>query len=164
MKFYFDDLEGENYIHYVPNAGYDLGYSMEVIQALAAFSGIVATGGRHPQLIWSLSTENNAAVLRVTADESAVSANLWAASSPTGDFRSEQWTSSPINMATKPNFEAHIDLPAEGYRAFYAEVAFPSPFGGKYSKCTRVYIIDLNGLIPEPERETGVTNWIHLRQ
>ena len=45
IKNYINDIPGENYIHYVPNAGHGLGDGQQALTALSAFFGITLQEG-----------------------------------------------------------------------------------------------------------------------
>ena len=61
--------------------------------------------------------------LRVQAKSSPVEARLWVADAPTRDFRKSRWTKQQVPLV-KGAILAHVDPPAAGYRAFFAEIDF----------------------------------------
>ncbi|MEW6234382.1 MAG: PhoPQ-activated protein PqaA family protein [Candidatus Omnitrophota bacterium] len=147
IKYYFDDLQGEKYIHYVPNAGHDLGGGEQAVRALGAFFYQCARGEKHPKVTWRLSQKEDEAVLKVAADESVISANLWTVLSSDRDFRNDKWSSLPCGEENSPKFAAEVSFPKSGYKAFYVECVFPSPLGETYSQCTRVYVANPLGVM-----------------
>ena len=150
VKWYFDDLKGEKFIHYVPNAGHDLGGGRQAVKALAAFFATCVKNLKQPELSWTIAEKKNVVEMQVKADAGARKANLWSAVSNDRDFRDNRWSGAPYKTY-KTTLSRPITIvekwPKEGYKAFYMEVVFPSPLGGMYSKCTRVYVIDKHGLI-----------------
>src|SRR5439155_7723638 len=54
VKLYYGDLEGEKYIHYVPNKGHGLGPG--AIEAVSAFYNAVITKQPMPRFTWSFAT------------------------------------------------------------------------------------------------------------
>ena len=87
VKWYFKDLVGESYIHYVPNVGHGLGDGKQAVRALAAFFALSANGSKHPSIHWSVSEKENHIQFRVTGDKNVKNVNLWNATSPIRDFR-----------------------------------------------------------------------------
>jgi len=74
---------------------------------------------------------------------------LWIADSEDRDFRNDTWNwqkvkynqgSDLINMV--------VDLPEEGFRAFYADLIYNDPHNAsQYSKSTRIYVLDTKKII-----------------
>lgn len=148
MKFYYDDLVGEKYLHYVPNAGHGLGNGQQAVQALAAYYATVVQGKPHPNVTWKTGIERNALHLSVKGSDDFEVANVWVAESPEREFRDKEWKSTTLQRESrKPEVTAVVELPTEGYKALYAELLYPSPIGGTYSKATRVFVIDSNGIL-----------------
>ncbi len=147
VKFYYDDLKGDKSIHYVANAGHNLRDGEEAVENLAAFFATVATGRKDPILQWKAFKEDGKVKLHVTANTDAVAGKLWKATQEDRDFRDAQWTNKPVDSDDSREATIEVSLPQEGYEAFYLEAFFPSPLGGEYSKCTRVFVLDKNGIL-----------------
>lgn len=147
IKFYWNDLPGDKYIHYVPNAGHDLGDGKQAIQALASFFANCALGNKQPSLAWNI--ENNPKGFRFTVkpDPSAKQINLWMATSSDRDFRNNLWQIADKKRVDKPEIVFEGNFPKKGYLAIYAETIYPSPIGDEYSKSTRVYVMDQTQII-----------------
>ncbi|RJP23337.1 MAG: PhoPQ-activated pathogenicity-like protein PqaA type [Candidatus Omnitrophota bacterium] len=145
IKFYFDDLKGEKYIHYVPNAGHNLGAGLQAAKSLAGFFGACVAGLPHPSLDWSVANENRKIILRIKPEDTVKHVKLWQSRSNDRDFREERWYSTKQITKDSSQYAIPVLVPKNGYKAFYAQVIFPSPIGGTYSQCTRVYVIDANG-------------------
>ena len=62
-------------------------------------------------------------------------------------FPEAVWTSKLLEDNGTQEFIADIELPKQGYKAFYAETIYPSPLGDEYSKCTRMYVVDSAGVL-----------------
>jgi len=52
IKKYYNDIPGENYIHYEPNAGHGLGDGTGAFRALSAFFNTVANKKQHHECEW----------------------------------------------------------------------------------------------------------------
>ena len=147
VKFYYDDLKGDKSIHYVANAGHGLRDGDEAVKNLAAFFATIATGRKDPTLQWKASKEGEKVKIHVTANTDAVAGRIWTTSQADRDFRDAQWGNKPVDSEDPREATIEIPLPKEGYAAFYLEAFFPNPLGGDYSKCTRIYVVDKNGIL-----------------
>lgn len=144
IKHYIDSIPGQNFVHYVPNAGHDLGDKKQALSALSAFFGTTISGGKYTLCDWNLTYDKRRITLKATATpESLVSAALWSADSDDTDFRDNEWTSSEVKLKRKSNTVTSIvSYPESGYRAFYLELKYKDPNGGEYTKTTRMYFGD----------------------
>jgi len=141
IKNYLDDIPGENYIHYVPNAGHDLGDGQQALRALSAFFGRSLSGGPYPVCNWDLTPSENSAILSVeTSADELLGATLWITDSEDRDFRDETFGGTSLDGDPASQIEFTIDLPESGYRAFYADLIYGDPNGGEYSKSTRMFV------------------------
>ena len=68
IKNYIDSIPGKNYIHYVPNAGHDLGGGEQALRALSAFFGNTLTGNPYPEYQWNLDSDQDGIKLEVISD------------------------------------------------------------------------------------------------
>jgi PhoPQ-activated pathogenicity-related protein len=143
-QFYFDDLPGEKYLRYVPNADHSLEGS-DAAQTLVACFGAVVTGAKLPQFSW---TWPNPGTVRVETKAQPTEVKLWQATNPTArDFRVESlgkvWKSSPVT-AKDGAYEGHVEKPAKGWTAYFLELTFTGPAGDKgppYKFTTQVKVV-----------------------
>ncbi len=149
IKFYYDDLPGEKYLHYTPNAGHGLGDRKAATQALAAYYATIVNGLPHPNVSWETEIIKNQLHIRVEGTDGMREARLWTATSPRREFRDKEWSSTPIErLSRRPEVTAILDLPESGYTACYVECQYPSPTGnGNYYKTTRMFVLDSNGIL-----------------
>lgn len=129
-QFYFDDLKGEKYLRYVPNADHSLKNS-DARESMLAFYDAVLRGVRRPEFSWQFERDGG---IRVKTVDRPTEVKLWQATNPERrDFRLEK-----IGPAFKSTtladrngvYEARIAKPAKGWTAFFVELTFPS--GGKH--------------------------------
>ena len=140
LRHYWGDLPGPKEVYQAPNAGHGAGGTPEAIQTLAAFLQHVSDGQTPPQLTWNTSGNGKASV-SVTADRAAKQALLWTATSPTRDFRSAKWQSSPLPLdAAATHASAEVAAPTNGFTAVLVELAFAAPRGGDYRLSTQVQV------------------------
>ncbi len=143
IKNYINDIPGENYIHYVPNAGHDLGGGEQAIRALSAFWGKSLNNKPQTPLSYDLITEQTTATLSVkTSSPEFENAYLWSASSTDRDFRDEKWTAEKLNVEDQNRIFQKVKYPKNGYKAFYIDLEYRDPNGGSYTKSTRMYVAD----------------------
>jgi len=142
VKKYFNDIPGENYIHYEPNVGHGLGDGIGVMKALSAFFNIVINNSQHPACEWQVSSDSVKTDLTVRASVGLKKATLWICDSPDRDFRDNQFISSDIESGSSPEIRIKVDHPDSGFRAFYLELVYPDPVDGVYSKSTRMFVAD----------------------
>jgi PhoPQ-activated pathogenicity-related protein len=142
VKHYFHEIPGENFIHYEPNVGHDLGDGSGAINALGAFYHTVLTKSIHPQCKWVASFDDDNTDLLVSAAPELIKANLWICNSPDRDFRNDEFTSAPISFDNAGELKVNVDHPGRGFRAFYVELVYPGPAGSSYSKSTRMFVAD----------------------
>ncbi|WP_149275478.1 PhoPQ-activated pathogenicity-related family protein [Pareuzebyella sediminis] len=143
IKNYIDDIPGENYIHYTPNAGHDLGGGEKALQALSGFWAQTLAKKPYDDLQYDIETDTSSATLTVDSNsDNLSSAYLWSADSTDRDFRDENWTATPINLSKASEVVKKIAFPDQGYRAFYIDLEFKDRNGGSYTKSTRMYLAD----------------------
>ena len=125
LNSYWDDLKGEKYVLYVPNAGHDLretdgngnkeALPQRAVNTLAAFCRSQIFDKPMPGMTWVCDVEVGMCKLAVNSAAKPKSVRVWMAESPTRDFRKARWTE---ENGTK--FPAVV-IASEKYRAFYAE-------------------------------------------
>ena len=104
LNSYWDDLKGEKYVLYVPNAGHDLRETdkdgkkellpARAVNTLAAFCRCQAFDKKMPKLSakYKPETTDGRLVIEVTLDGIIRSQRVWFAESDTQDFRKARWT------------------------------------------------------------------------
>ena len=145
IKHYIDSIPGQNFIHYVPNAGHSLGDQKQALGGLSAFFGETLADTPYPVLKWDLVQTKKAVMLKVnTTPDILVDAILWSTDSEDTDFRDEQWSGKSIGLKKKRSsvITAVQPFPEDGYRAFYLDLKYKDANGGEYTKSTRMFVTD----------------------
>ena len=144
IKHYIDSIPGQNFVHYVPNVGHDLGDKKQAIAALSAFFGHTLTGKPYPLCTPSLTYSKKGITLKVNAtSDILVDAILWSTNSTDTDFRNEKWEGKSLALKKKTSIVSTTQAyPASGYRAFYLDLKYKDPNGGEYTESTRMYVAD----------------------
>lgn len=141
IKNYLDSIPGENFIHYVPNAGHDLGDKKQALQALSSFFGTTLLNQPYPVCDWDISPNGTNVKLEATSSaDKLVDAIVWSADSEDRDFRDEEWTGESMHAKNKKKIEVIIDYPKTGFKAFYVDLKYTDPNGDEYTKSTRMFV------------------------
>jgi PhoPQ-activated pathogenicity-related protein len=141
-RFYFDDLVGEKYLRYVPNAEHSLS-GTDAAQGVVAFYTAMVTGRPLPRFTFSQEGED-ALVLR--SEDAPLQVNLWQARNDKArDFRvdtiGKTWTRSPLVDQGGGVYRAQVQRPAQGYAAFFIEMIYPSGEAFPFKFTTQVRVV-----------------------
>ena len=144
IKHYIDSIPGQNFVHYVPNVGHDLGDGKQALTALSAFFGETLAKKPYPICEPSLTYSGKGITLKVkTSPEILVDAILWSTNSVDTDFRNEKWESKSLGIKRNgPVIISTQSFPPSGYRAFYLDLKYKDLNGGEYTESTRMYVAD----------------------
>ena len=143
VKNYLEEIPGKTLLHYVPNAGHDLGGGLSSLIALSAFYGITLNKADYPEDNWSATVEKNEVQVTVNASKDILTGvKVWSAQSNDRDFRNDQWQSRDLNIEKTARFTVKETLPKSGYKAFYVDMKYKDPNGGEYTVSTRVFMTD----------------------
>ncbi len=130
-RFYFDDLKGEKYLRYVPNADHSLRGS-DARDSMLAYYEAFLKGVPRPKFSWTFEANGD---IRVTSKEKPSAVKLWQATNPEHrDFRLEAigpaYRSSDLDDRGQGVWVGHVAAPEKGWTAYFVELTFPS--GGKH--------------------------------
>jgi PhoPQ-activated pathogenicity-related protein len=144
IKHYYSQIPGKNMIHYVPNAGHDLGGGAQALEALSAFFGTTINEKTYPTPTWDVSSTKKGVKLSIkTAPNDLVDAIVWSATSTDRDFRNDKWTSKSLGITNQSSIKLNESYSNSGYKAFYVDLKYKNPTGsGTYTVSTRVFLTD----------------------
>lgn len=144
IKNYIDSIPGQNFVHYVPNVGHDLGDQKQALTALSAFFGETLSKTAYPVCEPELTYNKKGITLKVkTSPGILVDAILWSTNSEDTDFRNDKWEGKSLGLKTKTEvITSTQSYPTVGYRAFYLDLKYKDPNGGEYTESTRMYVAD----------------------
>lgn len=136
-QFYFNDLPGEKYLMYVPNAGHSLQEGLpRVVNNLTAFYLAVASKQPLAQIQADVKRQGNKLLVTVTTKGKVEGVQIWTAQSGTKDLRSSKWTAQDAKPAGNGKYTAEIALPTDAVAfALFAD-AQGSVNGTEYHVCT----------------------------
>lgn len=126
-KFYFNDLEGEAYLRYVPNS--DHGLNMGAVMDLSSFHHAIAHGTPRPKFTWTMDEEGG---LHVDCETAPARVQLWQAVNPEArDFRLEEvgriYKRTVMEPTEDHTYSVNPGAPEEGWTAFFIEMEFENP-------------------------------------
>jgi PhoPQ-activated pathogenicity-related protein len=144
LNLYWNQLSGNKWVVYVPNAGHDLkrrdkagpDQLADLVNSLAGFSRHQISGKPMPKLSWKHETVNGRLRLTVAATPAPVGGRLWVAEAPAQDFRTAQWRERAVTLSNNIVI-GEVASPAKGYLAFYGELDYEID-GLKYRLSTQM--------------------------
>lgn len=143
IKHYFNQIPGKNMIHYVPNAGHNLGGGKQAFEALSGFLGTTIRNEDYQTIDWKTNDTKAGLELNIVAKETnLVEATIWHTTSSDRDFRNNLWLSENIKLKELPKINFTKPYPTKGYQAFYVDLKYKDPNGGTYTTSTRVFVTD----------------------
>jgi PhoPQ-activated pathogenicity-related protein len=165
LNIYWDDLKGDKYVCYVPNAGHGLreeeipnkllglprdeqearrkelkieAFPVKAINTLSAFYRYQIDDKAMPKLTWKLSGDELKKTIDVTVDQTPTKITVWTAESDTPDFRKSKWAASSVEAVTSSTIVAQSTNGK--YLAKLAEFEFEYA-GIKHTLCTQIAIV-----------------------
>lgn len=147
LNLYWDDLAGDKWVCYVPNAGHNLSQKRgngksDLARASATLSAFVRAqidDQPFPRLSWKNRRTDRSVRLSVHSDIVPVAARLWTAEAPTRDFRKAAWKDEALKVSTG-DLTVTVEAPAEGYRVCLVECEYDLD-GLRYFLSTQVRIL-----------------------
>jgi PhoPQ-activated pathogenicity-related protein len=126
LNLYWDDLEGEKYVLYVPNNGHGLRDHTRLVGTVCALHEHITGGKALPKLDWKFEDHGDSLRLELTTDAKPEAVRSWTAASETRDFRQVRWESQsvPANAGEGRRFVIDLKRPAGGFAAVFAEAQF----------------------------------------
>ena len=126
-QFYWNDLVGDKYIQYVPNANHGLNgtYNMG---SLVAFYNAVITESAIPKVDWSVSADS--IYIEVLSDVNYKVTKWEAVNENARDFRvpviGKVWKDLELSKTPDNQYAIHFSAPENGYKAGLLEIVFDS--------------------------------------
>ncbi len=139
-NLYWNDLQGEKYLIYVPNNGHGLPDRSRIVAGLSALNRRIITGKALPKLAWEYKNGADVVSLKVSADVKPSRVRAWTAKAPKRDFRDSQWTSTDAAAKGEAFVYDHA-APAAGNSAMFGEAVFHEGTDEEFSLSTNVRIV-----------------------
>jgi PhoPQ-activated pathogenicity-related protein len=148
VKHYFNDLKGENFIHYTANAGHGLNGGQEAKRSVNAFFCNTFAPLPYAECSWEILENGTGITLNVEGSVNAVTAaRLWSADSQDRDFRDEVWNSSNLEALDNSTVNTMVNYPETGFRAFYIDLEYTDLYGRDYTLSSQMFVIDNDELL-----------------
>lgn len=150
LNSYWDDLKGDKWVLYVPNAGHDLRerdkdgkpelLPMRAINTLSAFSRCMIFDKPMPKLSWKYrDLPGGGLSSEADANGEAKAMRFWTAEADTRDFRKALWKSGAQGKTGETIWG--VKEPLIGYKAMMTEVEFEVD-GLKFNLSTQLRILE----------------------
>jgi PhoPQ-activated pathogenicity-related protein len=141
-RFYFDDLKGEKYLRYVPNADHGL-KGTDARDSSLAFYQAFLNGTPRPQFQWTFEANGD---IRVTSKTKPTAVKLWQATNPEHrDFRlmtiGPAYHDSDLVDQGSGTYIGRVPKPEKGWTAYFVELTFPSGGAHPFKFTTAVRVI-----------------------
>lgn len=129
-QFYFDNLQGERHLRYVPNTDHSLRNSDAQATAMG-FYDMVLRGQARPRYSWKIDGNR----ITVHCQDKPTAVKVWHAENPEKrDFRlmtlGPKYQSEDVPLDADGHYEFDLPIPTQGYSASFVELTYPR--GGKY--------------------------------
>lgn len=126
-KFYWYDLTGEKHVRYVPNTGHSLEDS-DGLETLISYYQYILSKSERPGFSWKV----DPSTIHISTDphDPPTEIKLWQARSDETprDFRidviGKAWTDSTLIIQPDGKYEVDLDVPAEGWKAYFVELIY----------------------------------------
>lgn len=148
LNLYWDELEGEKYVLYVPNNGHGIQDYPRVVATVMALQRSLTGGPPLPKLKWNIEEQADRARLELVSDKTPTAVRQWTATSDSRDFRKSEWISKPLPSGgdSDREFVAELEKPSLGFNAMFLEVEFPGePMAYNLSTTLHVFPSDASG-------------------
>ena len=150
LNLYWDDLPGQKWINYTPNAGHNLttvgvngakGNPMRAVSATAAFVRYQFTGRAMPELSWKHDDAASQLRLTVTSKPAPNEMHVWRCAAATKDLRDARWESRLIEVKGEST-EITESRPTSGVASFYADCSYEID-GLSFTLCTQLRMVEV---------------------
>ena len=141
-QFYFDQLPGEKYMRYVPNADHSLSGS-DALETVLAFYASVLNDIPRPKFSWEFNEDGG---ITISSETSVEEVKLWSAINPKArDFRKEtigdSWQAISLDTLGSGVYKGTPGVPSDGWKAYFIELSYPTPFGIPLKLTTPVRVL-----------------------
>jgi len=140
-QFYFNDLPGEKYLRYVPNADHSLRGS-RAWEELLSFYKLILEGKKRPRFSWRLREDGSWVVKPQDRPQKVV---LWSATNPEArDFRlqtiGKAWKPKQLEPSADGTYVGKAEVPEKGWTAYFVELTYRW-YGRRFVATTGVHVL-----------------------
>ncbi len=142
-QFYFDELPGEKYLRYVPNANHNVSEGTDALETILAFYASILNGVDRPKFSWELKKDGS---IRVLSESKVKEVIMWSATNQKArDFRKDtignSWESKVLQRNEDGTYLGKPTKPKKGWKAYFIEMTYETPFGLNLKLTTPVRVI-----------------------
>ncbi len=123
-NLYWEQLQGDKYLLYVPNQGHDLNDYSRVVGSIRALHLSQNAGLKLPEFTWKFESSQGKISLTIQTESPVQEVVAWVAQSDSRDFRDAPFKSQPLTATTAGQWQVTIDAPATGNAAILGELKF----------------------------------------
>ncbi|MEZ4828760.1 MAG: PhoPQ-activated pathogenicity-related family protein [Bacteroidia bacterium] len=125
-QFYWNDLNGEKHLRYVPNSEHSM-RETDALQTLISFYQYIVAESPRPDFDWKV--ENGELVIQTLPQFVPQSVTLWQAHNPNArnfqvDSIGRAYQPTDIPLASEGKYRLKAEQPERGFTAFFAELTF----------------------------------------
>ena len=161
-RFYWDDLEGDKYLRYIPNTGHTLAGSDYLRNTLLSFYLVLKSDEPLPTYTWK---HNADSTFEVSTDTEPTEVRFWQGTNETArDFRistfGENFTSEVVEADSDGSYSVAVETPEVGWKAYMMELTWD--LGGLYplKLTTQAYVVPDH--VPYPYKARNLPTTITL--
>jgi len=125
-QFYWDNLQEEKYLRYVPNAGHSL-EDTDAVETMIAFYNAILDHSEFPDFSWEI--DRNHMHIETNPQAPLRKIKIWSAGNRTErDFRvsviGRAWQDSTLEMNANGKYDITLSEPENGWKAFFVELTY----------------------------------------
>ena len=130
-QFYFDELPGEKYLRYVPNADPNVSNGTDALETILAFYASILNQVPRPKFSWELREDGS---IKVISESNVQEVIMWHATNEAArDFRKDtignSWKPEVLKLNEDGSFIGNPSTPKIGWKAYFLEMTYKTPFG-----------------------------------
>ncbi|XP_078610552.1 autocrine proliferation repressor protein A-like isoform X1 [Branchiostoma floridae x Branchiostoma japonicum] len=165
--FYWDQLEGEKYRRWIPNAEHTMaGHEISLFFGIRAFFLSLVEDSPRPKMTWTRQTGTTSGMITLHTNIKPMNIQSFHArtldgkrrdfrlvNQPPGETKPQPhpviWLPEDVQDMGNGTYVAEFDIPAVGWLAFFIQATFPAPHGTALEFTTEVHIIPETFPFPE---------------
>ena len=141
-QFYWDELEGEKQLRYVPNSNHGMD-GTDVTESVDAWYHAIVHNVSMPRYSWNIDSEG---IITVFSLDEPLEVLLWQAHNPnsrnfTQATIGRAYESTPLSEIESGVYQAKVEAPSQGYTAYYVEMHYPSGINAPLKFSTGVKVV-----------------------
>ncbi len=141
-QFYWNDLQDDKYLRYIPNTGHSTSET-DAAESIAAFHGYVINRKEVPQFDWTATSTGFE--IQLDPENLPNQLFLWNAHNPDArDFRlyviDRVWAAQELQISNDGVITVELEQPDSGFTAWFAEATYFTESGNSFKQTTGILI------------------------